>query len=113
MIKQKRELETALIILIKNYHEENEKLLLQSMTDIYAERSIDTHEIECALLDAFEIGVPLPHKLLLFIYEATFCAHCRERAVKALGARALLTDDIITECLHDSRAEIREYVRAY
>ena len=113
MIKQKRELETALIILIKNYHEENENLLLRSLTEIYAERDTDTHEIECALLDAFEIGVPLPHKLLLFVYEATLCAHCRERAVCALGARALLTDDIITECLHDSRTEIREYVRAY
>ena len=45
----------------------------------------------------------------MYLYNTTRCSACRERVVRELGRRHLLTDGMLAECLHDASIDIRDY----
>ena len=49
--------------------------------------------------------------VLRLIYETTYCSNCREYALRQLGKRRALTDEIRRECLMDSNNDIRAYAK--
>lgn len=70
------------------------------------------HHIFFAICELFyESKKILPNELLYFIYENTLCSYCRERYVRLLRKRNLLTNQIIDECKDDCNYDIRKYVK--
>ena len=58
-------------------------------------------------------GGRLSKRILIYLYDTTRCSFCRERVVRELGRRGLLTDDTLTACLHDASVDIRDYAKRF
>ena len=54
-------------------------------------------------------GVSLSNRMLLFLYGEVQCSHCREAVVLEMRRRGLLTDEMLSNCLHDANDDIRRY----
>ena len=54
-------------------------------------------------------GVSLSKRMLLFLYGEVQCSHCREAVVLEMRRRGLLTDEMLSNCLHDANDHIRRY----
>lgn len=103
--------ENALPLVIKNYKTEDEELLIKYVKSIPIdfECTSNWHMIYLDVLNMLYDGLKAPKTLLYFIWEHTYCSCCRAKALKQLGRRRLLTDEMIKESLYDSNDEIRKY----
>lgn len=105
--------ERCLPLLITNYQAMDETLLVELVQSITIDWEDTTpgHGIQLEVLCAAGEGVKIPAKLLYYIYENTYCSCCRERALRTLGKRRLVTEEMLQECLLDSNEDIRIYAR--
>lgn len=103
----------AICMLIKNYQKQDKDLLLNSLSKVKIDYSLnnDWHSVVHAIFDAFDEKIRLPKETLLFIYNNSLCSFCREYAVRRLAKHKLITEDIKAECAFDSNSEIREYFK--
>lgn len=107
------DLENALPPFITNYQEQDENLLVYIVKSIPVDFECTTiwHGTQLDVLSMEERGLRVPAELLNYIYESTYCSCCRKRALRQMGKRRLLTDDILQECLFDSHEDIRAYAK--
>ena len=103
--------EAALPLLIKNYQEQDAPLLERLVTQIPVDFDETTgwHGIHLDVLNMVDDGLKAPAALLRHIYTTTYCSSCREHALRQMGKRRLLTDEILQECLFDSNSDICAY----
>lgn len=106
-----RDMEAALPALMANYQPEDEAMLTALVTKIPADFQNHTnwHGIHGDILAMEDHGKHAPAALLRHIYETTYCSCCREYALRQMGKRRLLGDEILEECLLDSNDDIRAY----
>lgn len=103
--------ENALPVFIRNYMDSDAEVidsLVKSIPVDFKENNI-WHGIQIDILRMVDHGLKAPASLLFYIYESTYCSYCREHALKQLGKRRLLTNEILEECLNDSNSDIRAY----
>lgn len=108
-----QDVEKILPIFIANYRTTDEKLLVELVQSISIDWECTTpwHGIQLDILRAAGEGVKIPGELLYYIYENTYCSCCREKALRKMGKRRLVTEEMLQECLLDSNEDIRIYAR--
>jgi len=105
--------EDALPLLLMNYQEEDERRVTELVRAIPVERDGEEnwHSIHLDVLNMADHGLRAPGELLRHIWETTYCPCCRSNAVRQLGRRRLLTDEMLQESLFDSYVATRRYAR--
>ncbi|MCI8557879.1 MAG: hypothetical protein HFI19_08955 [Lachnospiraceae bacterium] len=103
----------ALPVLIKNYQEQDARLLEGHIQAIPVNFRDTTgwHGIHLYILSMKDDRQKAPASLLSHIYETTYCSCCREYTLYQMGKRRLLTNKLLQECLFDSNEEIRKYAK--
>ena len=97
-------------LLEKNFLPGDESIIMTKLESIPFD--IDVHELHAIgmtiidLVDANLISSPEP--LLLWVYENTYCPHCRCRSVEHLIQRNIAPQYLLDECLDDSFERTRE-----
>lgn len=105
------DLEAVLPVFLTNYQPEDEQLLIRLVTSIPVDFACTTvwHGVFGDVLNMQDRGLKAPKAMLYHIYETSYCSCCREYALREMGKRRLLTDEILEECLLDSNDDIRAY----
>ena len=103
----------ALPIFIANYQPQDEPRLCRLVSGLRVDRACTTnwHGIHLDILGMADKGLLAPLSLLRLIYETTYCSNCREYALRQLGKRRTLTDEMLAESLWDSNSDIRAYAK--
>ncbi len=109
MIKKRGVSYEAVKVLTVNYREADDDLLFAALKKL-GEMSHDVYSA-LARIPESKCGDRLSVRMLNHLYETIACTCCRERVVRELGRRGLLTDDMLAECLHDASVDIRDYAR--
>lgn len=112
LVMQGSHINEAIPILIGNYEKSDKELLLSALSGIKIDLydSSGWHGIVIGILNAAEKkGSKLPSEALMFVYENSLCSRCRENALKIMGRRHILTDELLNECLFDCNCDIRKY----
>ena len=99
----------AVNVLAVNYREADDDLLFAALKKL-GEMSHDVYSV-LARIPESKCGGRLSVRMLNYLYETIACTCCRERVVRELGRRRLLTDDMLAECLHDASVDIRDYAK--
>ena len=109
MVKMRGESGEAVRVLAVNYRETDDDLFVVALKRL-GEKS---HGVYSALAQIPEskCGGRLSVRMLMYLYDTIECTCCRERIVRELGRRRLLTDDMLAECLHDASVDIRDYAK--
>ena len=98
-------------LIARNYRESDDDLLIAMYKKLGEMRR---HYLGVRVLD--NVGGKcgrLSKRILSYLYDTTRCSFCRERAVRELGRRGLLTCEMATECLHDANDDIRDYAMRF
>ena len=109
MVKMRGVSDEAVRVLAVNYRETDDDLFVVALKRL-GEKS---HGVYSALAQIPEskCGGRLSVRMLMYLYDTIECTCCRERIVRELGRRRLLTDDMLAECLHDASVDIRDYAK--
>ena len=101
----------VLPVFIRNVRDEDAALLegLVKQIPVGPDDESGWHRIYIHVLNMAKKGLKAPPGLLTHIYEHSYCSCCRDRALRQLGKRRLLTEEMLQECLFDSNEEIRHY----
>ena len=94
-------------VLARNYREEDDATLISAARKLGDMRQ-DALTVLAGLVGRGS-GVAFSNRMLLFLYGAVQCSHCRETCVLEMGRRGLLTDEMLDNCLHDANDDIRRY----
>lgn len=101
-------------MLIQNSQPEDMPVWESLLAQILASNDRDRlHGLQRRILDAIDEGNSGLECELPFIYETIPCSCCRRKAVRLMGERGLLTEEILSECLMDSDVDTRQYARVY
>jgi hypothetical protein len=111
LIYEKVNLAGAISLLCKNFQKADTDLLIKALKSIPVTYEGDWHGAYSDVLRLCESNRIGCKELLLFMYENTLCSFCREYIVRALKKHKLLTEDIRNECLYDSNAHIRSFIK--
>ena len=105
----------ALSMLIRNFKPRDRKILIDSLNKMEIDFDDESgwHGVTYDILHCFYKKVKLPREALEFIYERSLCSFCRESAVRAMGRRGWLTDEMKRECLYDSNTDIIAYAKRF
>ena len=109
MVKKRGVLDEAVRVLAVNYREADDDLLVVALKKL-GEKG---HGVCSALAQIPESKCRgrLSVRMLNYLYETITCTCCRKSIVRELGRRRLLTDDMLSECLHDANVDIRDYAK--
>ena len=97
----------AVVILAGNYQEKDDDLLIAALKKLGAMRHDVHYELSC--IPKSKNCDRLSGRMLAYLYETIECTCCRERIVRELGRRGLLTIEMLEECWHDASVDIRDY----
>lgn len=109
MVKRRGVSHEMIAVLAGNYREDDDDLLIAALKKL-GEKQHDVYTILARVTGGKGVD-RLSTRMLAYLYETIRCTHCRNRVVRELGRRGLLTDDMLAECLHDASVDIREYAR--
>ena len=109
MLKKRGVSHELLSVLAGNYRPDDDDFLIGAMKKIGSMRH-RVHSI-LARIPEEKNGDRLSRRMLMHLYDTIECICCRERVVRELGRRRLLTDDMLAECLHDASDNIRDYAK--
>ena len=109
MLKKRGVSHELLSVLAGNYRPDDDDFLIGAMKKIGSMRH-RVHSI-LARIPEEKNGDRLSRRMLMHLYDTIECTCCRERVVRELGRRRLLTDDMLAECLHDASDNIRDYAK--
>lgn len=100
-------------MLAKNYEVCDQEILTNAVKQIpITYWNAGWHGVFGDVRDMFsEPGKGKPNELLLYMYRNTLCSFCRERIVKQMGRRRMLTCELLKEMQYDCNEEIRKYAR--
>lgn len=101
--------EDAFRVFAANYEPEDEARLMERLRSVEVDFDCTTswHGDQLEVLD---ISRP-PRAALQYIYDTTYCSCCRFHALREMGKRRMLTNDLLHECQFDSNHDIRTYAR--
>lgn len=104
----------VLPIIITNYQPDDASLLENLLTSLPVDfnNTSGWHDIQMDILEMAHNNLKAPAALLLHIYETTYCSWCRERTLRQMAKRRMVTDEMLQECLWDCNSDIRSYARA-
>lgn len=113
--KLQSDIENAWAAFIINYQEQDEHILIERAKSVEVDFECKTswHRMQIDILNMVDNGLKAPAVLLFHIYNSTYCSCCRELALRQMGKRRLLTNEILEECLYDSNSDIRFYAKQY
>lgn len=94
-------------VLAFNYQEEDDEILISASRKLGG-LSHDALSVLARLAER-NSGVRLSNRMLSHLYDLLYCTCCRERCVREMGRRGLLTNEMLNDCLHDASIEIRCY----
>lgn len=101
--------EDAFGAFLANYEDRDEALLMEKLLG-------ETVDFECTTCwhdyqgDVLRMKKP-PRAALQYIFDTTYCSCCRADALRMMGKRRMLTEEILQECLFDSNDDVRSYAR--
>ena len=109
MLKKRGVTSKLLSVLAGNYRQDDDDYLIGALKNIVSKR----HRVHFILarIPEDKNGNRLSQRMLMYLYDTIECTCCRERIVRELGRRRLLTDDMLAECLHDASVDIRDYAK--
>ena len=107
MVKKRGAPREAVVILAGNYQEKDDDLLIAALKKLGAMRHDVHYVLSC--IPKSKNGDRLSGRMLAYLYETIECTCCRERIVRELGRRGLLTSEMMEECQHDASVDIRDY----
>lgn len=103
--------ETSIKVLLSNYRVKDKTCILSALSKLsvdYDDES-DWHDIVMQIVKVGDSGIHLPREFFEWIYENSLCSFCRESAVRYMGKRRWLSQDVINECLYDCNDDIVMY----
>ena len=101
-------------MLMQNSQPEDVPVWDSLLTQVLASNDRDRlHGLQWRILNAIDEGNSGLACELPLIYETIPCSCCRRKAVRLMGERGLLTEEMLSECLMDSDADTRQYARLY
>lgn len=105
----------AIEMLLMNYrHVDDERLFGEiKKYKIDYDDTCDWHSVTCKIVIACSLGVKLPRKYIMHVYNNTLCSYCRANAVEALSKRRMLSAEMVEECRYDSNDDIVKYINRY
>ena len=110
LISSRKYLEESLSILLRNYQEKDEVLVLSLLKRIKVKYREDLwHRVYSDAITWMEQGRKAPENIIIFLYENTLCSCCREYIVRVMSKRGILNETFLMECLHDSNQDIRKF----
>ena len=105
--------ETWFPMLIRNYEDRDADFVTNFVQSMPMDHSSATywHAVHLDVLKMADHGLKVPCQLLMHIYYSTYCSNCRCKALRQMGRRRMLTDEILEECLYDSQEQVRIYAK--
>lgn len=107
--------EDALPMFIKNFQKGDEELLTRLVKSVPVDFDSrhNWHSIHMDVMFMSDDKQKAPIELLKFIYENNYCSECRNFVLDIMAKRRLLTDEILQECLYDSKYETRRFAEKH
>ena len=111
LIQSGKELENGISLLAKNPLPEDEGLLYEAVKSFRPGRSKgDWHGVYMDARDGAETMRGKPKTSILeYLYRNTLCGTCRERIVRTMHKKGVLSDEILSECRFDANDDIRAF----
>lgn len=113
LIQQKKDVINAISLLARTFRPEDESLLLSIVKSLPI--TYDDGNWHAAFMD-IEDGIKymrgkLKTDILDYLYRNTLCGSCRERIVRLMHKKKVLTKAILQECRFDSNSDIRAFAK--
>lgn len=99
----------AFRVFAANYEKQDENRLMEKLLAEAVDFECNTwwHAYQ---MDVLDMARP-PKSALQYIFDTTYCSCCRENALRSMGRRHMLTNELLEECQFDSNDDIRSYTR--
>lgn len=111
LVKQEKEMASALSLLCHCYKNEDEKLLVEGIKNLSV--SYDDGGWHGAFMEVERLlekrTLKVDPSLFIYVYRKTLCSSCRSRIVQGMSKRKILPDEILEECLYDSYEDTRKF----
>lgn len=101
----------AVSMLAVNYEDGDREVFVHAVKQIpITYENGEWHGVFCDVMDLFSGPARRkPKELLLYMYRNTLCTYCRERVVREMGRRRMLTRELLEEMQYDCNEEIWTY----
>lgn len=111
LIKQKKELASALSLLCYCYESDDEAILLEGIQSLPVYSEDDGwhgvfRDVEKLLDNRL---VRMDSAVFTYIYRQTLCSYCRHKLIKGMSKRKMLSKEMLEECVHDSYEDTRNF----
>lgn len=105
--------ENCFALLLRNYEQKDAAYVTEMVKTVPTDHACTTiwHGLHLDVLNMEDYGLKSPRELLRYIYETTYCPNCREVALRQMGKRHMLTQEMLEECQFDSYDYIRNYAK--
>ncbi len=93
----------------------DEKGLVKLLTEIETDSANESvwHSFHSDIFEMFKRKTAPKYlkAALPIIYNTTRCSFCRKSALREMGRRRMLTEEILNECLYDCNEDIRKFAK--
>ena len=111
LLQDEKQQAQAVSMLAANYEDGDREVFVHAVKQIpVTYENYEWHGVFCDVMDLFHGPAKRkPKELLLHMYRNTLCSYCRERVVREMGRRRMLTRELLEEMQYDCNEEIRAY----
>ena len=111
LLQDEKQQAQAVSMLAANYEDRDREVFVHAVKQIpVTYESGEWHGAFGDVMDLFHGPAKRkPNELLLHMYRNTLCSYCRERVVREMGRRRMLTRELLEEMQYDCNEEIRAY----
>lgn len=111
LLQDEKQQAQAVSMLAANYEDGDREVFVHAVKQIpITYENGEWHGVFCDVMDLFSGPARRkPKELLLYMYRNTLCSYCRERVVREMGRRRMLTRKLLEEMQYDCNEEIWTY----
>lgn len=111
LLQDEKQQAQAVSMIAANYEDGDREVFVHAVKQIpVTYENGEWHGVFCDVMDLFSGPAKRkPKELLLHMYRNTLCSYCRERVVREMGRRRMLTGELLEEMQYDCNEEIRAY----
>lgn len=111
LLQDEKQQAQAVSMLAANYEDGDREVFVHAVKQIpITYENGEWHGVFGDVMDLFSSTAKRkPKELLLYMYRNTLCSYCRERVVREMGRRRMLTRELLEEMQYDCNREIWTY----